>query len=100
MSYHDDKELYSQKATLEALIRGDTQEWTRFQKLLNISAISEKDKSRYGARCNQLREQVKQDQATLHQVEMRIRRNEIARHEQMMQARKAEVENKSVEAVL
>jgi hypothetical protein len=99
MSYHDDKALYSNKASLEASISNNFQEWTRFQKLLNIAAISEQDKSRYAARCNQLREQVKQDQATLCQVEMMIRRNgeerrnDIARQEQMEQARKAETEN-------
>ena len=99
MSYHDDKALYSNKASLEASISNNFQEWARFQKLLNIAAVSEQDKSRYAARCNQLREQIKQDQATLYQVEMMIRRNEeerrndIARQEQMEQARKAETEN-------
>lgn len=99
MSYHDDEALHSNKTSLEARISNNFQEWTRFQKLLNIAAISGQDKTRYAARCNQLREQTKQDQANLYQVEMMIRRNaeerrnDIARQEQMEQARKAETEN-------
>jgi hypothetical protein len=100
MSYHDNQSLYSNKASLKNLINQNSQEWTRFQRLLNIPTISEQDKARYAARCNQLREQVKQDQARLSQIQLRIqrdeeeRRNEIARHEQMMQAHQAEIENK------
>jgi hypothetical protein len=99
MSYHDDKDLYEQNASLDTKINSTNQEWARFQSMLMNPGVSEQDKARYGLRCNQLHDQLKYLQGLKIQVERSIYMNEQYRrdlgnlHEQHVQARKAHEEN-------